>query len=285
MSELMLSAAPPFRTDDPHRDMVRRLTGMGYSGVMIGWSHDWTDEKIAEIRSVYDEAGIRIEEVGAYCNLADADPEKRQENLKNIARSVEVAEKVGCRNIASTVGSPTAPQDLAWDMSRETFSDETWALVRELLSRAAALTEGTNVRFLIEPYLLTCMNSPRAIRRMLDEVGHPNLGVVMDPVNLVTVDNYLHTDELIDECFELWSDCIGLCHAKDIYCDPGRAMVFLEEVKPGEGVLDYQCFVRHITRMRHPVPLMVEHIGEDEALMRARAHIVKQAGEVGVGVV
>ncbi|MDY6914583.1 MAG: sugar phosphate isomerase/epimerase family protein [Planctomycetota bacterium] len=282
--QLILSAAPPFRTDDPYRDMASRLNAMGYSGVMMGWSRDWSDEYIKEIRSIFEDAGIGIHEVGAYCNLAHRDENVRRNNVDDARAAIAVAEKLSCSNVASVVGSPAAVQDIHWALEPETYSQRTWDLIRKILAEIVSFTEGTNVKFLIEPYMLTCMNSPQAIRKMIEEVGHPNLGVLMDVVNLIRFEHYLDTGAFIDECFDVLGDFIHLCHAKDILCDPHNDLLTFKEVTPGDGVMDYGSFIRNIVGLDRPVPLMVEHLAEDSELVRAHNYICEQAGAVGVKV-
>jgi len=280
--KLLLSAAPAFSEVDPYNSMVKRLKRLSFTGVCMGASRDWSDEDIRGYRKIFDDAGIRIDEVGAYCNLTHPDVKVRKQNIDDVRVAIEVADKLGGRNVGSVVGSPS--NDFGNDLSAVTFSKETWRLVRDVLTTIASFTDGTSVRFLIEPYLLTCMNSPKAIRRMIDEVGHPNVGVVMDPVNMVTPDTYWRTGDLINECFDLLSDRIHLCHAKDIHCDPYEAIVYLKEVQPGQGVLDYKTFIKRIVGLDRPVPLMIEHIVADDQLIAARDYIVTQAKEVNVEV-
>ena len=275
MKRLHLSAAPPFRTDDPYRDMVRRLTDIGYSGVMMGWSRDWSDAYIKEARGIFENANIAIHEVGAYCNLAHGNPDVRQKNIENIRVAIAVANKLGCSNVASVVGSPAAKDDALWDLSTETYSKRTWKLVRGLLEQVCSFTEGTNVKFLIEPHLLTCMNSPQNIKKMIKEVSHPNLGVVMDIVNLIDLDGYQDTGAFISQCFELLGNHIHLVHAKDIYCDPLNPLITFKEVTPGDGILDYECLIQNVVSLGRGVPLMVEHLAQDQELVKAHDFICK----------
>ena len=283
--KLSVSAAATYRDEDPFRDMAGRLKQMGFSGAVVHWSRDWSDQYIQEIRSIFEQAGIEIQEVGAYCNLSHADPAVRKKNLDDVRYAITVADKLGCPAVASIVGSPAADEEFPWAMAPETYSKQTWKMVREILSEIASFTEGTCVKFLIEPYLLTCMDSPQAIRKMCDEVGHPNLGVLMDVVNIIHKVNYLQTGQFIDECFELMGDFIHLCHAKDIVCDPRNSLMTLREVTPGDGVLDYEAFIRNIVALDRHVPLMLEHLTEDSELLRARNYICRTAEDLGVEVI
>ena len=272
---LLLAAAPPYSKVDPFRDMAARLSRMGFTGVMMGYDRQWSAEYLREIRTIFTDHGIRIDEVGAYCNLAHRDPAVRRKNIDDIRYAIETAQVLGCRNVASVVGSPSASDGGPhWTLDPATYSADTWNLIRDLLSEIAVFTEGTSVRFLLEPHLQTCMNSPTSLRKMIDQVGHPNLGVVLDPVNMVTPDLYWRTADLINECFDLLENRIMLCHAKDLLSDTEvTPLVCFHEVVPGTGVLDYDVFIGRLLQQEDPAPLMVEHLLRDEDCLRAKQHI------------
>ena len=55
----------------------------------------------------------------------------------------------------------------------------------------------------------------------------------------------------------------------------------LNEVRPGLGVLDYATYIRELGKLPTDVPLMIEHLADDEQYTAAARHILEVAAEVG----
>jgi sugar phosphate isomerase/epimerase len=72
---------------------------------------------------------------------------------------------------------------------------------------------------------------------LIDEVGRPQLRVLLDPANLLTPGSGAGPDaaRVIDEAFDLLADDIVLVHAKDVGRRPQDGYV-----AAGYGTLDYR---------------------------------------------
>ena len=57
--------------------------------------------------------------------------------------------------------------------------------------------------------------------------------------------------------------------------------VHLDEVRPGLGVLDYQVFLRELSRLPGDVPLLLEHLPQEE-YPAAREYVLSVAAEIGL---
>ena len=132
-----------------------------------------------------------------------------------------------------------------------------------------------------EAQVTTNIDGPKAHKRFLDEINDPRCGVNLDPTNMISLSNYYHTTELLNECFDLLGENIKGCHAKDTYIWPDKQTVHVQEVCPGRGVMDYETYLVRLTRMKWPRTLMPEHIPNEE-FPEAYAYIKKVAEKVGV---
>ncbi|MHC4521411.1 MAG: sugar phosphate isomerase/epimerase, partial [Planctomycetota bacterium] len=68
-------------------------------------------------------------------------------------------------------------------------------------------------------------------------------------------------------------------HAKDILLHP-QLTTHLDEVRPGEGGLDYVTFLKELSKLGE-VPLMLEHLSGAEEYEKAAEHIRGVAREQG----
>jgi len=125
-------------------------------------------------------------------------------------------------------------------------------------------------------------DSPDAYLRLIKAIDRKAFAVHLDPVNLVSSPQlYFATGRLIEECFAKLGAHIKSCHAKDILLREYLTL-HLDEVRPGQGVLDYPVFLRCLAGLAPDIPLMLEHLPDEEEYRAAAAHIRKIAGQEGI---
>lgn len=206
------------------------------------------------------------------------DEAQRRKNHKYVAEQCEAAERVGCTMVTTHTG--TCATESAIAPHRDNWTRETWkksvAAIREILRDSA----GMKVPLGIEAVNMTAMNNPRAHRRLIDEIGDPRVKVCLDPVNMIHMGNYYRTTELIEECFDLLADHIVAAHAKDSFT-LNRMSMYITEVAPGKGVVDYETYLSGLSRLKKPVALIIEHIPDDQ-YAGAKKYIEDTAARIGV---
>ena len=131
--------------------------------------------------------------------------------------------------------------------------------------------------------------SVEQIKRLLQEVRSPWLKVLLDPVNLVTLDTYYDTGTLINHMFDTIGEHIVSVHAKDCVLsglqpnDQGLLTVCrLDEAVPGRGNLDYATLLRRISLLKHDVILHLEHLPSINAMVVASHNIRHIAHKQGI---
>jgi len=131
----------------------------------------------------------------------------------------------------------------------------------------------------LEPYMLTPLATTERLRRVLDEVGSPRLGVCLDPVNLIEPREYHRAADVLAAMFEALGDRVVAVRAKDHYMHRQKATVWIDERVPGQGELPYPALLR---AMPPGAALVIEHVREDEQIAAARDFIRRIAEETGV---
>ena len=94
---------------------------------------------------------------------------------------------------------------------------------------------------------------------------------------------YFDTPRMLREGFALLAPYVVSAHAKDIVMKggPGQISFHMDEVPPGEGMLDYRAYLRELSALGRDVPLMLEHFDKPE-YDRGRDHIRRVGREIGV---
>ena len=269
-------------------EMIKRRRDEGYTAVKGArhpggnkgepW-HSMNDAERAEVVAACKKYDVVIYEVGGYTNLVSSDPVRLQKNCAALAHCIEVAESVGCKMVGTVAGSRD-PDNLI-NIHPDNWTIDTWNLLVKSLKQVLNDTAGMKAAIGMEAQVTSIIDSPVAHKRLMDDVGDERLKVNLDPVNMMSLKRYYHSTELIDECFELLGENILGCHAKDTFIWPDQQTVHVQEVCPGKGVLDYENYLVHISRLKWPRALEPEHI-EAEEYPEAIAHIKKVAAKTGV---
>jgi len=262
-------------------EMVKRVYDAGYSGVVTGpepW-HSMKDSELEELRRALKEYDVVVYEVGGYKNMIHPDPRERQNQLAHLVKCLEAAEKIGCPMVGTISGS-CDPVDF-FNVHPDNWTLETWRLLVKSVKQVLKDTSGMKAALGMEAQVTTNIDGPVSHRRLIDDVGDSRCAVNLDPVNMISLSNYYHTTELLEECFDLLGESILGCHAKDTYIWPDKQTVHVQEVCSGRGVLDYETYLVRISRLEWPRTILPEHIPADQYI-EADAYIRSTADKVGV---
>ncbi len=235
----------------------------------------------AAYKQAYAEADIVLAEFGAYCiNILDTDKTVRQKNIAEICRRLEYAGEMGARCCVIHGGSVETGD---WgnanplNMSEKSFA-ETVTIVQGILDRVKP--ETTKLVMETESYLLP--DSPEIYVRLIEAIDRPGFAVHLDPVNIISSPwRFYNNARFIKNCFALLGPWIVSCHAKDLNMPPKHATVQIDETFIGDGVLDYDTYLKEIEKLSPPPTLMIEHLNESQ-LIKGLKFILKKAIEAGI---
>jgi len=224
-------------------------------------------------------ADIVIAEVGAWSNPMSPDPSTATAAMDRCKASLALADRIGarcCVNIAGSCGKKWDGPDAA-DLTDTAF-DRIVTMVRTIIDTI----KPTRTFYTLETMPWMYPDSPDAYLRLIKAIDRKAFAVHLDPVNLVSSpQRYFATGRLIEECFAKLGAHIKSCHAKDILLRENLTM-HLDEVRPGQGNLDYPAFLRGLDRLDANVPLMLEHLPNEAEYRAAATHIRGVAANEGI---
>jgi len=267
------------KADDPE-NLALAHRKLGYRAAYCPGVALKDTDRIRGLREAFAKHDVVIAEVGRWCNLLDADPEKRRQNLAAVTEGLALAEAVGARCCVDIAGSFSTT---SWfGPHPENLSQRAFDAAVENARKIIDAVKPARARFCYEMMGWALPDSPDSYLRMLKAVDRPAFGVHLDPCNLVnSPERFYHNTVLLNECFDKLGPWIVSCHAKDLTWDV-EMNVHFREVAPGQGSLDYTTYLKRLAALPQGAPLMIEHLKTAEEYAGARNHIFEVGRKAGL---
>ena len=260
---------------------VAALKKLGYSAAYCPVGADAGDDVVKAYEKAAKDANIVIAEVGAWSNPISPDEKTRKEALAKCRRQLHLADRIGARCCVNITGSRSEK----WDGPSEgNFTDETFDMIVETTRAIIDDVKPTRTYFTLEMMPWAYPDSADSYVSLLKAIDRRRFAVHLDPVNIVcSPQRYFSTGKLIRECFEKLGPQVKSCHGKDILLQL-KLTTHLDEVRPGLGGLDYETFLRELSK-RPDVPLMLEHLPNAEEYRLAAEYVRGVGRKIGIAVV
>lgn len=198
--------------------------------------------------------------LGNYLNLAHPDPEVIRATQEKYYAHLRFASLLGCGMVGTETGAPN-PE---YKFCPECRSEEALNTFIRNLKPVVRCAEQMGVIMAIEPVAKHIVWNAQRCRRVLDEIGSHNLQVLFDPVNLLSLDNMDHADEVIAEAIELLGPDVAMVHLKDFL--PEDAGGQLKAAAPGTGGMDYTRVMRFLKAEKPYIYATLENTTPENAV-------------------
>ena len=120
----------------------------------------------------------------------------------------------------------------------------------------------------IEPVWNHIVWKPQVARRVIHEIASPNLRLILDPVNLLSVENYEQRDKVIGEALDILGEYVEVVHLKDFRVEKGK----LISVAAGTGLMDYREIMAYLKQSKPYIQATLENTVPENAV-RAREYL------------
>ena len=242
--------------------IVKSIRDAGYTACETG-SHGWKsvkDSQIREMKAALKENDIDFYTIHAWANILDPDPQKQRDAIRHYIESVELAERFGLDFILTHSGGRSGvgkdrPHPLNW-------TKESWQMSVNNTKEVIKNTAGSKIDLAFEAVNSCNNNTPQSHIRLKQDVGDDRVKVTLDPTNMLYAGTFFRTSELIQTCFDLLGEDILYCHAKDKTWT--AMMPAIESVVLGEGTMDYELYLAHMSHMKYPRALLIEHLPKEK---------------------
>ncbi len=159
------------------------------------------------------ERGLTMAAISGTFNLCDPDADRRADNLRRLEILAYACRWLDTRIITLCTGTRD-PEDM-WKWHPENVRKSTWDTLVASMREAVKIADRNEVTLAFEPEHNNVVNSVARARMLLDEIDSPWLKVVIDPANLMRVDDIPRMSEVLDEAFDWLGPDIVLAHAKN----------------------------------------------------------------------
>ena len=194
--------------------------------------------------------GIRIGSVQGTFNMCHPDADHRQTGLRRLRVLAAACSQMGTSTIHICTG--TRDRNSMWRRHPDNNSPEAWRVMAGCVRQATEIARQAKVVLAFEPEVNNVVDSARNARRLLDETGSPHLKVTIDAANLFHAGELPRMTEILEEAFSLVGKDIVLAYAKDLDRDGDAG-----HKAAGEGVLDYDLYLRLLRANRFTGPLLL----------------------------
>lgn len=224
-----------------------------------------------DIGEAFRARNVQIAVLGCYVNPIYPDPAERRSLLALFKDHLRYARDFGNGLVALETGSVDASYAPHPENHTEAAFQQSLASIAELVEEA----EHFGVIVGIEAVAAHVVSTPKKMRRMLDSVASPNLQVVFDAVNLLSLENHHDQERVISESFELFGDRIAIIHAKDFVVEHGA----FRFARAGQGALRHDLVLKFAVEQKPGISIVLEDANEQTA-PECREFLVEVAGRM-----
>jgi sugar phosphate isomerase/epimerase len=237
-----------FETAMPADSLFALVKELGFSSVQLAFSSvsecnfsvsdhieipgSVSDEAIAAIRAAAAKYDIHICAVNGTFNMAHPDPAVRAEGVARFEGFLKAVAAIGC-NMATLCSGSRSLSGL-WTYDPATADESAYADMKAGMGEVVAIAEKYNITLAIETEASNVVSTPECARRIMDEIGSPNLKMILDCANLFHRGE-AHPENVrpaIDKAIEYFGKDIVIAHGKDIresdgidFCGTGFGIV------------------------------------------------------------
>jgi sugar phosphate isomerase/epimerase len=214
------------------------------------------------LKKLFAKNEIDIAVLGCYKNLAHPDAVELAAIQDTYYAHIRLASLLGCSVVGTETGAPNA----VYKYEPACHTEEALQFFIRNLRSVVACAEKFGVIFAIEPVWNHIVYNSKCAIQVLQAINSPNLRIILDPVNLLSMENYEQRDVVIREAIRDLGDYTAVMHLKDFCIEEGK----LVSVAAGTGLMDYQPILRFMKEKKPFVQATLEDTepGNAEAARR-----------------
>lgn len=222
------------------------------------------------MRQVFAENKVDVSVLGCYLNLADPNKENLKKTMDTYKANIRFAALLGC----GMVGTETGAVNEEYRYEPANHSEEALEIFIENCREIVKYAENMGVILAIEPVYNHIVYDCKRARKVLDAIDSPNLQIIFDPVNIISVDNYKNQDAILEEAFDLLRDEIIAIHSKDFVIEDNKVISKIT----GQGILNYDLLMSLVKKYKPLVHVLLEGTSP-ENVESAKEYVIRKYRE------
>lgn len=271
-------------------EVARRIRALDFNTVQLDLHFKDIDLSAGQItrdkarrgRDTFRDHNLPVCCVSGYTNIIHPDRAERERRLAYLKEIIRNARDFGSPYVISETGTYNTESD--WVHHPKNKTEEGFEECRKVISDLAQTSYDHGAVFLLETYVNNVVGSVEETVRMFAQVDHPGLGLLMDPTNYFEAHNIDRMDQVLNQVFDTLTDKIKIAHAKDVkrsggdktekHADIGdaeahegltfRGVGEIELPAPGLGALNYDLYLKRLSKKHPNIPVIIEHLDEED---------------------
>jgi len=276
------AAAMRLRDGETWADVARRAAGLGFRGVSIGFDHRWAEPDLVAIRQAFDEQGVEIAELGTYLNFLTPRDDEARRNSDRLRLAFEAGAILNCDHAVTYAGSRHPDPDQPFAPHPDNWSDATWDTLVQRIWALLDEVQDLGVRLCFEPHPSTTLNSLDSLADLVADAATFRVCIALDPSAIFTPAAAKDTRRALAEAFGVLADKVAIARATDVALTEAAAVPTIGPAPLGQGVLDYEVYLKLVNALELDTPVIVKYQGSDDAYRAAREFLARMARRAGI---
>jgi sugar phosphate isomerase/epimerase len=258
---------------------ARAIAAVGFDTVQVTFLFQPSAGELKALARLLKDLKLKTAAFGTYFNLFRPDDSGFMRSSQAAMKCVAAhADLFDCRQFV-TWSASYARQFAAAD-PRNAAPEAVAHLQRAIREVVLPILEPIGGRVAFEPFFVHVVGTVEAAKDVLAPFPASQVGIVLDPPNLIAPALYPRREEEMRRQFRALGDRIHICHFKDMKLDPSGQRV--DYPGPGGGEMNYPLMISEIRRLRRPLPCIIEHIQPEPAAMsKTKAWVEAQINNTG----
>lgn len=255
----------------PFEQMVQNISKKGFCCTQLALKKAISEFNVSReamtpgmamyLKDLFAKNHVDIAVLGCYLNLANPDEKQLAQFVKDYEAHIRFASLLGC----GMVGTESGAVNVEYKFEPANHTEEALDILIRNLKPVVDYAEKMGVIIGLEPVYKHIMYDIKRTRRVLDVIGSPNLRVIYDATNTMSVENYKYQDEMIEEAFDLVGEEIDVLHIKDFIVKDHQ--IVSGHITVGEGELNLPLLLKKAKEKKPFIHMTLEDSIPENALV------------------
>jgi len=214
-----------------------------------------------QIGGIFRSRGLAIAAVSGNFNSIHPDPVVRAEGIRRFGLVASRCQALGTKVITMCTG--TRDPDDMWRHHPGNSALAAWRDLVETTRQLLRFADAHNITVAFEPEVVNVVDSAEKAQKLIEEIGSPRLGVLLDPANLVKPEHLKDTRPILQDAFARLAPHIVMAHAKDVTA-PEASQTECRRLTAGKGLLDYEYYMQQLVASGFDGSLVMHDLAESE---------------------
>lgn len=261
---------------------ARYLRTLGFTGISIilGEPDSYSLRDLHRARDILTGEGVAIAQAnGTYPSLVDPDESIRNAGIEGLKRHMRSAQALAADTIYVRPGSLS--HSGPWTPHRNHHKEAAFERVISSINSLAVAAESEGITLAIEGHILSVLDRPQRIVKLLECIPMKSLSFNLDPVNFLgSIWDAWNPQPIYESLLQAARGRLKVAHWKD-YIVENDLVLRITEVPIGKGLIEHSSWLTQLNKMAPDSWVLLEHL-RPEQVPHAKEALDKEMHAAGL---